>query len=216
MAFCLPLLASAYGFCQKEAKTSDNFFLGFPSYWNIIAFYLYVLQSPPWINAFAILLLSILVFVPIKYIYPSRSPYFRALTNSLGSLWGLAVLAIIYLLPEPPRRLVLHLCCFQPIIRRFLFGSHFAASRPNSSKTLLEGKAMKTHRWFFAIVFLMVAIFIDAMDRRFAGGGPAPTEFRDGAEIYFSLPRGRRRHNSHGNHAPIQSRRTQRRLDHCR
>ena len=104
---CLPLIASAYGFCQKEAKTSDNFFLGFPSYWNIIAFYLYVLQSPPWINAFAILLLSVLVFVPIKYIYPSRSPRFRALTNSLGTLWGLAVLAIIYLLPAPPRSLVL-------------------------------------------------------------------------------------------------------------
>jgi phosphatidylcholine synthase len=102
----LPLLASAYGFCQKQAKTSDNFFLGFPSYWNIIAFYLFALQSPPWINAFAIILLSILVFVPIKYIYPSRSTYFRALTNSLGSLWALAVLAIIYLLPEPPSWLV--------------------------------------------------------------------------------------------------------------
>lgn len=99
----LPLVASAYGFCQKEAKTSDYFFLGFPSYWNIIAFYLYALQTPPWINAFTILILSVLVFVPIKYIYPSRSPHFRLLTNTLGSLWGLAVLTIIYLLPEPPR-----------------------------------------------------------------------------------------------------------------
>jgi phosphatidylcholine synthase len=103
----LPLLASAYGFCQKEAKTSDLFFLGFPSYWNIVAFYAYVLQSPPWVNAFAIMLLSILVFVPIRYIYPSRSPQFRALTNILGTLWGLALLAIIYLLPQPPRSLVL-------------------------------------------------------------------------------------------------------------
>jgi phosphatidylcholine synthase len=103
----LPLLASAYGFCQKEAKTSDNFFLGFPSYWNILAFYLYVLRLPFWINAFAILFFSVLVFVPLKYIYPSRSPRFRRLTNSLGSLWGLAVLAIIYLLPAPPRSLVL-------------------------------------------------------------------------------------------------------------
>jgi len=102
----LPLLASAYGFCQKQAKTSDNFFLGFPSYWNIIVFYFFALQSPPWINAFAILLLSILVFIPIKYIYPSRSPYLRVLTNSLGVLWALAVLAIIYLLPEPPPWLV--------------------------------------------------------------------------------------------------------------
>jgi phosphatidylcholine synthase len=103
----LPLLASAYGFCQKEAKTSDLFFLGFPSYWNIVVFYAYVLQSPPWINAFAILLLSALVFVPIRYVYPSRSPKFRALTNTLGTLWGLALLAIIYLLPQPPRSLIL-------------------------------------------------------------------------------------------------------------
>ena len=102
----LPLLASAYGFCQKEAKTSDHFFLGFPSYWNIVAFYFYVLRSPPWINAFAILLLSILVFVPIKYIYPSRSPHFRILTNSVGILWAIAVLIIIYLLPGPPRSLI--------------------------------------------------------------------------------------------------------------
>jgi phosphatidylcholine synthase len=103
----LPLLASAYGFCQKEAKTSDNFFLGFPSYWNIVAFYAYVLQLPRWVNGFAILLLSLLVFVPIKYIYPSRSPRFRALTISLGTLWSLAVLAIIYLLPDPPQSLIL-------------------------------------------------------------------------------------------------------------
>lgn len=102
----LPLLASAFGFCRKEAKTADNFFLGFPSYWNIVAFYLYVFRLPPWINAFTILFLSVLVFIPIKYIYPSRSPHFRILTNSLGTLWGVAVLAIIYLLPEPPRNLL--------------------------------------------------------------------------------------------------------------
>jgi phosphatidylcholine synthase len=55
----LPLIASAYGFCQKEAKTADQFFLGFPSYWNIITFYLYVLRMPLWINAFVIIFLSI-------------------------------------------------------------------------------------------------------------------------------------------------------------
>ena len=36
----LPLLASAYGFCQVEAKTADGFLLGFPSYWNVVAIYL--------------------------------------------------------------------------------------------------------------------------------------------------------------------------------
>lgn len=97
----LPLLASAYGFCQRNAKTADNFFLGFPSYWNIVFFYLYVLQTAKWVNAFVILGLCVLVFVPIKYIYPSRSPRFRFQTNFLGSLWGAAIFYIIYRLPEP-------------------------------------------------------------------------------------------------------------------
>ena len=102
----LPLLASAYGFCQRDAKTADNFFLGFPSYWNIVAFYLYVLKSPAWVNAFALIALSILIFVPIKYIYPSRSPRFRVQSNVLGALWGAAILYAIYRLPEPPRAIL--------------------------------------------------------------------------------------------------------------
>ena len=102
----LPLLASAYGFCQKSAKTADNFFLGFPSYWNIVVFYLYVLESPLWLNAFLIIALSALVFVPMKYIYPSRSPHFRIQTNVLGALWAAVVLYVMYTLPDPPRGLV--------------------------------------------------------------------------------------------------------------
>jgi phosphatidylcholine synthase len=102
----LPLIASAYGFCQKEAKTADHYFLGFPSYWNIVVFYFYILKMPLWVNAFLIIFLSIMVFVPIRYIYPSRSPRLRLPTNVLGALWGLAVLIIIYQLPDPPRTLV--------------------------------------------------------------------------------------------------------------
>ena len=37
------VLASSYQFCRVDAKTDDHFFLGFPSYWNIVAFYVYVL-----------------------------------------------------------------------------------------------------------------------------------------------------------------------------
>ena len=102
----LPLLASAYGFCQREAKTADYFFLGFPSYWNVVVFYLYVLKTPLWVNAFLIIALSILVFVPIKYVYPSRSPRFRSQINVLGVLWGGAVLYLIYQLPNPSRVLL--------------------------------------------------------------------------------------------------------------
>ena len=102
----MPLLASAYGFCRKEAKTPDHFFLGFPSYWNIVAFYFFVMQTPRWINGFLILALSALVFVPIKYLYPSRSPVLRGLTVTLGTIWGAVVLAVIYQLPQPHALLV--------------------------------------------------------------------------------------------------------------
>lgn len=96
----LPLVASAYGFCQKEAKTADHYFLGFPSYWNILAFYFYVLKTPPWVNAFAVIIFSLLVFVPIRYVYPSRSSYLKTFTNLFGVVWGAMLLWVIYGLPE--------------------------------------------------------------------------------------------------------------------
>ncbi|MBI2090551.1 MAG: CDP-diacylglycerol O-phosphatidyltransferase [Deltaproteobacteria bacterium] len=102
----LPLLASAYGFCQKEAKTPDYFFLGFPSYWNIVAFYFYVLETSPSLNAFLLTLFSVLVFVPVKYVYPSRTPILRGLTVILGIIWGILVLLTIYLLPHPPAAII--------------------------------------------------------------------------------------------------------------
>ena len=56
----VPLVASAYGFCQVHAKTDDHYFLGFPSYWNIVAFYIYVLHAPATVALTLILVLSAL------------------------------------------------------------------------------------------------------------------------------------------------------------
>ena len=97
------MLSSAYGFCQRDAKTADQFFLGFPSYWNIGFFYFYAFDLPRWVNAFSIVILSILVFVPLRFIYPSRAPRFRASVNILGALWGAVVLYLIHRLPDPPQ-----------------------------------------------------------------------------------------------------------------
>src|SRR5215213_6114760 len=68
----MPLLASAYGFSQVNAKTDDGFFLGFPSYWNIVAFYLYLLRPPIWLTLALVITLSLLTFVPWRYLYPSQ------------------------------------------------------------------------------------------------------------------------------------------------
>ncbi len=97
----LPLLASGYQFCQVDAKTDDNFFKGFPSYWNIVVFYLYVLRTPTWFNVSALIAFAILVFVPIRYLYPSRNPIARKTTYVLGVIWALCAVALLLQFPTP-------------------------------------------------------------------------------------------------------------------
>jgi len=89
----IPLIASAYGFCQERAKTDDAF-VGFPSYWNIAVLYLYVLDSPPALTIGILLFLSIMVFVPIHYIYPSKAKFLMGPTLVGGAIWGAAVVWI--------------------------------------------------------------------------------------------------------------------------
>jgi len=67
-----PVLASAYGFSRRDAKTEDNFFLGFPSYWNILGIYLWLLGVEPVVGTIWVAILSVAVFVPMKYLYPSQ------------------------------------------------------------------------------------------------------------------------------------------------
>lgn len=84
-----PLLASAYGFCQSSIKTPDGYFLGFPSYWNVLAFYLCALHPvSPAVALGVILLCSVLTFVPTRYFYPTQPGRLNRLTCVLAVLWG--------------------------------------------------------------------------------------------------------------------------------
>jgi phosphatidylcholine synthase len=96
------LLSSAYGFSRTSAKTGDHFFTGFPSYWNIVAFYLVALAPPHWAGAAVVIGLAALVFVPIVYVYPSRTPTLRALTVGLGLAWGVCMFAMVWAYPSIP------------------------------------------------------------------------------------------------------------------
>jgi phosphatidylcholine synthase len=100
------LLASGYGFSRKDAKTPDHFFTGFPSYWNIVAFYLYTLGWSPAVNAAWLVALAVGVFIPIRWVYPSRTPTLRWLTVALGIAWGVIVVYALLNLDTVPRPLV--------------------------------------------------------------------------------------------------------------
>jgi phosphatidylcholine synthase len=91
----LPLIASAFGFSQEQAKTDDGYFLGFPSYWNIVAFYLYFLEPPVWFAVTVLVLFSVLTFVPSRYLYSTQSGRLNKAANLLAVPWALMLVAVL-------------------------------------------------------------------------------------------------------------------------
>lgn len=102
-----PLIASGYGFARVDAKTDDNYFLGFPSYWSLVGFFMYEFQMPQWVGAPLVAFLSLLVFTQIRFPYPTKTRILRTVTLVLGAIWGVCILALMVLLPERPRAFAL-------------------------------------------------------------------------------------------------------------
>jgi phosphatidylcholine synthase len=100
------LLSSAYGFGRDDAKTIDHLFTGFPSYWNIVVLYLYLAGWAPETNTVLLLVLAGLVFAPIRFVYPSRTPMWRPLTMTLGVAWAVMTFVLLWQMPEISRPLL--------------------------------------------------------------------------------------------------------------
>ena len=95
----LVLVSSSYQFAQTNAKTPDNYFTGFPSYWNIAVFYMLVIKPAPIANVILLLVLVVFIFIPIKYYYPSRTQRNRILVMTITIVWGIAGLILISTYP---------------------------------------------------------------------------------------------------------------------
>jgi len=100
------LVVSAIAFSKSDAKTPDHFFTGFPSYWNIVAFYLYALDAPAAANGAVLIVLCLLVFVRTGWVYPSRMPTLRTVTVTFGCAWGALLVYILWQLAAVNRPLL--------------------------------------------------------------------------------------------------------------
>jgi len=90
------VITGALYFADRDMKTDDNYFRGFPAVWNLAAFYLYLLEPPGWAAAASIGVLAGLSFVPIKFLHPLRVQRWRAINIALLAAWAvLAVIAVI-------------------------------------------------------------------------------------------------------------------------
>jgi phosphatidylcholine synthase len=99
----LVVISGALYFADRQMKTDDNYFRGFPAAWNLAAFYLYLLEPPPWLAAAAVVALAALSFAPIRFVHPLRVRHMRVFNIALIAVWAvLAALAVISNLAPGP------------------------------------------------------------------------------------------------------------------
>ena len=92
------VVTGALYFADREMKTADNYFRGFPALWNAAAFYLFLLRPAPWAAAVTVLALAVLTFVPFKFVHPMRVVRLRAVTIAALLVWS--VLALVAVLTD--------------------------------------------------------------------------------------------------------------------
>ena len=95
------VVTGAIYFADRDMKTADNFFRGFPVLWNLAAFYLDLLQPSEWLTAAIVALLAVLTFAPIRFLHPLRVTRLRLLNIVLLTLWFMLALIAVVLDLDP-------------------------------------------------------------------------------------------------------------------
>lgn len=104
------LMSSAIYFADRQMKTENWYFRGFPAVWNLIAFYLFLLRPDPRAALAIVVAFVALTFLPVFFIHPLRVKRLRSLNIALTAVW--CALAIFTLLRDfsPPVSVTATLC----------------------------------------------------------------------------------------------------------
>lgn len=138
---CAMILTSAYQFSRDDAKTADHTFTGFPSYWNVAVFYLFLLDWPRMVNVTLLVICAVAVFVRVQYLYPSRTRFLRPLNLGLGVLWAAMCIVAFVRYPDG-HRLLLTLSLFYLVyyVAISLWLTARKAGAPRTLETLPGGQ----------------------------------------------------------------------------
>ena len=97
------MTTSLYCFGNRDMKTADNYFSGFPAAWNLVVLYFFIAGTGLWANLAIITLLGLLTFVPLKFVHPFRVRDLRSLTLAMTGAWaGLAFALVLASAPGLP------------------------------------------------------------------------------------------------------------------
>ncbi|MFO0944760.1 MAG: CDP-alcohol phosphatidyltransferase family protein [Planctomycetota bacterium] len=110
-----PVVASLFTFANTGAKEDDEgFFLGFPSYWNIFAFYIgltFRFYGQEVVLALT-LALSVLSVMPVRFVYPNKATRWKPFFIGGCVLWLLQLAPMMVLYPEVPLWLLWSSCVY--------------------------------------------------------------------------------------------------------
>jgi phosphatidylcholine synthase len=67
----------------------------------VVAFYVVVLGLSPVATGIILVVCSVLVFVPVKYVYPSRTKAFRSLNLVTTAVWLASYAVLLAQMPDP-------------------------------------------------------------------------------------------------------------------
>lgn len=87
----LCIVAIVYGsvvyFADTRMKTKDKSFAGFPACWNMVVLVLFALEPPTWVTLFFVILLTVAMFTPLKFVHPTRTKRWREVTLPMSAAW---------------------------------------------------------------------------------------------------------------------------------
>ncbi|MGZ8283830.1 MAG: CDP-alcohol phosphatidyltransferase family protein [Allosphingosinicella sp.] len=89
-------LSALYVFARADMKSEDNYFRGFPALWNVVAFYLWVIQPGPGVGAASVIVLALASFAPIHFVHPFRIPDYGRWPALLALVWAGATTALLW------------------------------------------------------------------------------------------------------------------------
>jgi len=92
----LILLSSLFHFSDLASKGNDYSFVGFPAVWNIVAFYIFVLATSPWLTYAIVASAIVLTFVPMRWVHPFRVARLRLLTLVVTLMWAVAAILAVW------------------------------------------------------------------------------------------------------------------------
>lgn len=100
--FILVCASSLFCYCNTKMKTDDNYFMGFPAAWNIVALLMWLFGTQIVFNVVTIVVLAVLTLAPITFVHPLRVKTLRPVNVTAAITWNITSVILVLIFPAKP------------------------------------------------------------------------------------------------------------------